>query len=63
MASHFEIFGDPIVASAMSGLPFDFDQDDRTPQALAVLLLFAGGVIYLLNRAGFRFNFGVAAGR
>jgi len=43
--------------------PFSVGGSDVTPKAVALMLLFWGGVLYLLKRYGFRFNFGVAGGR
>lgn len=43
--------------------PFSIRGTDVTPKAVAVMLLFWAGVLYLLKRYGFRFNFGVSGGR
>lgn len=43
--------------------PFSVRGTDSTPQAVALMLLFWGGVLYFLHKYGFRFNFGVAGGR
>lgn len=43
--------------------PFTVGGADATPKVVALMLLFWGGVLYLLKRYGFRFNFGVAGGR
>lgn len=45
------------------GNPFSVSGVDSTPKAVAFMLLFWGGVLYLLHYYGFRFNFGVSGGR
>lgn len=48
--------------SATPGSSFS-NISDRTNHQVAVYLIMAGGTLWLLKYWGFRFNFGVAAGR
>lgn len=64
MASLHDVYGTPEFTSQMQN-PFvgDHTSGDSTPMTVALMLLFWGGVLYLLKRYGFRFNFGVAGGK
>lgn len=67
MASWESVYGgasfDSDSYGAGMGNPFSVSGTDATPKAVALMLLFWGGVLYLLHYYGFRFNFGVSGGR
>jgi hypothetical protein len=71
MASLQTVYGGNVFSAPSSSQPmgigmnsgFSIRDSDGTPMSVALMLLFWGGVLWLLRYYGFRFNFGVTGGK